>query len=91
MTQLSPPQRRQRTRHLALLRTADNALREILHAHLIDPNLRAHADRALAHVREATIAITQPTSVRTVESLTTELDRMGRLLERLSPTSSQRP
>jgi len=82
-------QRRQHTRHLALLNTDENALREILHAHVVDPHLRAHAERAVCHVRKAHLAPTDPTRARTVDGLVQDLDRVGRFLARQTSTPSQ--
>lgn len=59
--------------HLALnLDTAEQALRDNLHVHGLDPLARSHMQRALCHVREAFIGITQSGQARTVEQLVAE-------------------
>ncbi len=77
-------------RHLA---TAETALRAILHVHTLTPEFRAHAERAVAHVREGRVVLTAPESARTVEGLDQHLERTKRFLANLPTRSggSQRP
>jgi hypothetical protein len=61
---------------LGQLETADVNLRSGLHQHGLDALVRAHLDRALAHIREAFIAINEQTKVRTVLELAEQLTRI---------------
>ena len=54
---------------LGQLQTADVNLRAGLHQHGMDALVRAHLERALAHIREAYIAVNEQTKVRTVQEL----------------------
>ena len=65
---------------LGQLRTAEATLRGRLYRHQIDPVARAHMERALAHVREACVAIRDTGSARTVDQLVSELQRAQHLL-----------
>jgi hypothetical protein len=55
---------------LGQLQTADTNLRSGLHQHGMDAVVRAHLERALAHIREATIAVDEQTKIRSVQELT---------------------
>ena len=44
-----------------------------LHQHGMDAIVRAHLERALAHIREAYIAVNEQTKVRTVQELADQL------------------
>lgn len=90
MTPLPSFRERERAQHLAQLATAEKALRSILHAHLIDPNLRAHAERAMAHVRESGLVLTNPTQARTVEALGSDIRRVNSFVQSL-PRPSLHP
>ncbi len=65
---------------LGQLRTAEATLRGRLYRHQIDPVARAHMERALAHVREACVAIRDTGSARTVDQLVSELQHAQHLL-----------
>ncbi len=58
---------------LGQLQTADVNLRAGLHQHGMDAIVRAHLERALAHIREAYIAVNEQTKVRTVQELADQL------------------
>ena len=64
---------------LGQLNAAESALRSNLHVHRVDTTARAHMERALAHVREACIAISATGHVRNVEQLVTDLLKVERL------------
>ena len=65
---------------LGQLNSAEAILRGNLHQHRVDPTARAHMERALAHVREAYIAISEAGRARTVDQLVNDF----LLVERLS-------
>ena len=67
---------------LAYLNDAENALRENLNRHDLNPAARAHMERALSHVREAHIATTENGKARTVRQLVGDLEEMDRLREK---------
>ena len=58
---------------LGQLQTADVNLRSGLHQHGMDAIVRAHLERALAHLREAYIAVNEQNKVRTVQELADQL------------------
>ena len=58
---------------LGQLHTADVNLRAGLHQHGLDAIVRAHLERALAHIREACIAVNEQSKVRTVQELADQL------------------
>ena len=62
---------------LGQLQTADVNLRAGLHQHGMDAIVRAHLERALAHIREAYIAVNEQAKIRTVQELTDQLSRIG--------------
>ena len=64
---------------LGQLQTADFNLRSGLHQHGIDALVRAHLERALAHIREATIAVNEQTKIRSVQELTEQLARIEQM------------
>ena len=65
---------------LGQLHAAEATLRGRLYRHQIDPIARAHMERALAHVREACVAVRDTGSARTVDQLVSELQRAQHLL-----------
>ena len=81
------------------LQAAETELRASLPTPGIDPIARAHLDRALAHVREAGIAIHEGARIRTVQKLAEELAQVDRMRATLraqktaadKTTLSQRP
>ena len=72
----------QNHRHLANLEVAEMALRQNLHDHVQDENTRAHLERALAHVREASLS-GEGANARSVNQLVRELTGMERFFESL--------
>jgi len=64
---------------LGQLQTADVNLRSGLHQHGMDALVRAHLERALAHIREAYIAVNEQTKVRTVQELADQLARIEQI------------
>jgi hypothetical protein len=54
---------------LGYLQTADDNLRAGLHRHGPEALVRAHLDRALAHIREAYIGVNERTRIRSVHEL----------------------
>ena len=64
---------------LGQLQTADVNLRAGLHQHGMDAIVRAHLERALAHICEASIAISEQTKVRTVQELADQLTRIEQM------------
>ena len=64
---------------LARLSSADTALRACLHQDGTDAIVRAHLERALAHIREAHIAANERTQVRTVQELADQLTRIDEM------------
>jgi len=61
---------------LGQLHTADVNLRAGLHQHGLDAIVRAHLERALAHMREASIAVNEQAKIRTVQELADQLSRI---------------
>jgi hypothetical protein len=64
---------------LGQLHTADVNLRAGLHQHGLDAIVRAHLERALAHIREACIAVNEQSKVRTVQELADQLTRIEQM------------
>jgi hypothetical protein len=72
------------SRHiLQQLDTADQALRENLHRHDLDPTAREHLERALSHVHEAHIATNEIGKARSVQRLVGDLEKVDRLVEKV--------
>ena len=59
--------------------TAEVNLRAGLHQHGMDAVVCAHLDRALAHIREAYIAVNEQTKIRTVQEMTEQLARVEQI------------
>ena len=74
---------------LGQLQTADANLRSGLHQHGMDAVVRAHLERALAHIREASIAVDEQTKIRTVQELADQLTRIEQMQAELR--AEQRP
>jgi len=68
---------------LARLQAADSSLRASLHHHGTDALVRAHLERALAHIREAHIAVNEQTKIRSVQELADQLTRIEQMREDL--------
>jgi hypothetical protein len=64
---------------LGQMQTADVNLRAGLHHHGMDALVRAHLERALAHIREASIAVDEQTKIRTVQELADQLTRIEQM------------
>jgi len=64
---------------LGQLHTADVNLRAGLHQHGLDAIVRAHLERALAHIREACMAVNEQSKVRTVQELADQLTRIEQM------------
>ena len=64
---------------LGQLQTADFNLLAGLHQHGMDAIVRAHLERALAHIREACIAVNEQSKVRTVQELADQLTRIEQM------------
>ena len=64
---------------LGQIQTADVNLRSGLHQHGMDALVRAHLERALAHIREAYIAVNEQAKVRTVQELADQLARVEQI------------
>jgi hypothetical protein len=88
-----------KTRFLANVQAAEDALRDNLHVHDMDAAARAHMQRALCHLREACIAL-DGGYARSVEQLVSEEAGFERLMsaafslskqhhESLAPTASK--
>ena len=72
------------SRHiLEQLDIADQALRENLHRHDLDPTAREHMERAMSHVREAYIATNEIGQARSVQRLVSDVEKVGHLLSKL--------
>ena len=81
---------------LTQLQQADGGLRTSLHQEGTDGLVRAHLERALAHIREASIAVEERIKIRSVQQLARELDRIQEMLSDLrarqtNPSHSIRP
>jgi hypothetical protein len=61
------------------LNNAEQALRENLHRHDLDPTAREHMERALSHIREAYIATNEIGKARSVQRLVGDLEKVERL------------
>ena len=70
---------RQRRTLLGQLQAADVNLRAGLHQHGMDAIVRAHLERALAHIREAYIAVNEQAKIRTVQELADQLSRIEQI------------
>lgn len=84
------PIEQERRRQLEQLEVAETALCTNLHRHGLDETGRAHLERALAHVREAYIAVNEPGKSRSVARLIHDLEKVERLTSKLKqqPTNS---
>jgi hypothetical protein len=74
---------------LGQLQTADANLRSGLHQHGMDALVRAHLERSLAHIREATIAVNEQVKLRSVQELANQLARIEQMQAGLR--SDQKP
>ena len=67
----------------ARLQSADTTLRTGLNQPCGEPIVRAHIERALAHIREAETALQNLARARTVEELADQLARVDEMREEL--------
>jgi hypothetical protein len=74
---------------LGQMQTADINLRSGLHQHGMDALVRAHLERALAHIREAYLAVNEQTKIRSVQELADQLTRIEQMKADLR--AEQRP
>lgn len=78
----------QRHALLTQLQQADGSLRTSLHQPGTDALVRAHLERALAHIREASVAVEERIKIRSVQQLAQELDRIQEMLSDLRARQS---
>lgn len=71
----------QRQALLGQLKTAEAALRAGMHTHGFGSAARAHMERALAHISESYIALTEPKQVRSVHQLVDDLQRIQQVTD----------
>ena len=64
---------------LGQFQTAETNLRASLHQHGLDDLVRAHLERALAHIREASIAVDERVKIRSVQELAEQLARIEQM------------
>jgi hypothetical protein len=72
------------------LTAAESALRAGLHTHGFGGTVEAHLERALAHIREACIAVNEAKSVRTVQQLVEDLNRVQQVVDEAKRGKSHR-
>jgi len=80
----------QRQALLGQLTAAETALRSGLHTRGFGETARAHMERAWAHICEAYIAINESKSVRTVQQLVDDLNRVQQVMDDVQRRKSQR-
>jgi hypothetical protein len=80
----------QRQALLGQLNAAEAALRTGLHTHGFGCAAPAHMERALAHIREAYVAINEINRARTVEQLVNDLIRVQQVMDAAKQGKSQR-
>ena len=68
---------------LGQFQTAETNLRARLHQPGLDDLARAHLERALAHIREASIAVDERVKIRSVQELADQLARIEQMREDL--------
>jgi Tfp pilus assembly protein PilO len=66
---------------LGQLTAAETALRNGLHTQGFGATVLAHMERALAHIREAYVALNEAKQVRTVQQLVEDLNRVQQVIE----------
>ena len=79
---------KEQRQQLENLTRAEQCLRANMHAHGVDDNARAHMERAVAHIREAYVAISEAERARTVQELVAELVKVECLVEKLHRKSA---
>ncbi len=71
----------QRQSLLGQLKSAEAALRAGMHTHGFGCTARAHMERALAHIAESYIALTEPKQARSVCQLVDDLNRIAQVTD----------
>ena len=66
---------------LGQLKAAQSALRAGMHTHGFGCTARAHMERALAHIAESYIALTEPKNTRSVNQLVDDLNRIAQVTD----------
>ena len=66
---------------LGQLKAAEAGLRSGLHTHDLDNTARAHLERAMAHLCEAYVAISETKSMRSVQQLVDDLNRIQQVMD----------
>lgn len=66
---------------LGQLKAAESALRAGMHTHGFGCAARAHMERALAHIAESYIALTEPKNTRSVHQLVDDLNRIAEVTD----------
>ncbi len=66
---------------LGQLKAAESALRAGMHTHGFGCTARAHMERALAHIAESYIALTEPKNTRSVHQLVDDLNRIAHVTD----------
>ena len=79
----------QRQALLGQLTAAEAALQTGLQTQGFGSNARAHMERALAHIQEASIAINEINRARTVGQLVNDLIRVQQVMDRATHGKSQ--
>lgn len=79
----------QRQTFLEQLAVAESALRSGLQTHGFGGTARAHMERALAHIQEAGVAISEINRARTVQQLVNDLIRVQQVMEEAARGQSQ--
>ncbi|HEX3718296.1 MAG TPA: hypothetical protein VGJ73_04620 [Verrucomicrobiae bacterium] len=75
---------------LEQLAVAETALRNNLHTHGFGHTAHEHMERALAHIREAYVAINEAGHARTVQQLVDDLVRIQQVMDDARRSQSQR-
>lgn len=70
---------------LGQLKAAESALRAGMHTHGFGCTARAHMERALAHIAESYIALTEPKNTRSVHQLVDDLNRIAEVTDDCKP------
>ena len=76
---------------IAQIETAQRSVRANLHRHDLDPTAEAHLHRAMSHLGEAFIATNEQGKARTVDQLVHDLNRIQRLMAKLSQRQKEAP
>ena len=66
---------------LGQIKAAESAQRAGMHTHGFGSTARAHMERALAHIAESYIALTEPKQARSVHQLVDDLQRIQQVTD----------